>query len=256
MENDLFDLNPTSDFVVLSFNYEMMSSKQVGRKLSYKTTMTTQQLYSGKYEERITDEKFKEIKEEAEKIKKYNIYYVDIAGTIPQMKETILQFSKEPFAKGKWLIIILDHTLLARASAGNSERGTLAELQYMFMELKKYGKNTIIQLSQLNRNIESSERITNHSLHFPTRSDLFGGDSLYQASDYVVVLHRPEILGIEWYGVQKPDQAPWPTEGLIYMHILKHREGEPQIFRFQSNLKYNRIDDYDYSKSGEHLNNP
>ena len=47
LETDLFDLNSRDDFVVLSFNFEMMSSKQVGRKLSYKLKKTTSELYSG-----------------------------------------------------------------------------------------------------------------------------------------------------------------------------------------------------------------
>ncbi len=36
LETDLFDLNPDEDFVVLSFNFEMLASKQVGRKLYQK----------------------------------------------------------------------------------------------------------------------------------------------------------------------------------------------------------------------------
>lgn len=211
--------------------------------------MTTSQLYSGKYEEKLTDEKYKQLEIEAEKIRKYRIYYIDIPGTVDQVKETIIKFSQEPFAKGKWLIIILDHTLLVRRRSGEDERKTLAELQYMFLELKKYGKNTFIQLSQLNRNIESAERVSNPSMHFPIRSDIMASDSVYQASDYVIVLHRPQVLNIDVYGVRA-----WPTAGLIYLHLLKAREGEPQIFRFKENLKYNRIDDDDYSKS-DNLNN-
>jgi hypothetical protein len=84
------------------------------------------------------------------------------------------------------------------------------------MEIKKFGKNTIIQLSQMNREIEDKDRINNPSLHFPTRRDIFGSDSLFQASDYVVVIHRPELLGIKSYGINN-----WPVKDKIYMHILK-----------------------------------
>jgi replicative DNA helicase len=76
----------------------------------------------------------------------------------------------------------------------------LAELQRAFMELKKIGRTTIIQLSQLNRNIEEVSRINNPQNHFPLRNDLFGSDSLYHASDYVMVLHSPEMLNIKQYG--------------------------------------------------------
>lgn len=239
LETDLFDLNPKEDFIVLSFNFEMLSSKQVGRKLSHKLEKTTRELYSGYTDFKLNDVLFYKAVKEANKIKSYPIYYVDTPGNVDQIRKTIEVFSEEPFAKGKWLIIILDHTLLTRNKSGEAERTTLAQLQYMFMEVKKYGRNTIIQLSQMNREIESSDRISVPNLQFPIRKDIFGGDSVFQASDYMLVLHRPEILGITRYGPKN-----WETKDLIFMHFLKVREGEPSIFVFKNNLKYNRIDDH------------
>ena len=140
---------------------------------------------------------------------------------------------------------MFDHTLLTRNKTGSTERTTLADLQRLFMEVKKHKRTTIIQLSQLNREIEETSRINNNTQHFPMRRDIFGGDSVFHASDYVIVLHRPEVLGITAYGVKN-----WPVrnaerdKGIIYMHFLKAREGEPKILAFENNLKYNRIDDY------------
>jgi hypothetical protein len=91
----------------------------------------------------------------------------------------------------------------------------------------------------MNREIEDKDRITNPTLHFPTRRDIFGSDSLFQTSDYVIVIHRPELLGIKAYGINN-----WPVKDKIYMHILKNREGEPKILSFINNLKFNRIDEY------------
>jgi hypothetical protein len=145
-----------------------------------------------------------------------------------------------PKFKNKWIVIFLDHTLLTKGNAGDKEREVLSNLQRMFMEVKKIGKTTIIQLSQLNREIEDKDRITNPSLHFPVRRDLFGGDSVFQASDYVIVLHRPEILGIPdmGYGIKN-----WPVKNLVYMHFLKIREGEPKILVFENHLKYNTLEE-------------
>jgi hypothetical protein len=95
---------------------------------------------------------------------------------------------------------MLDHALLVRQTGENSERTVLADLQKVFMQLKKIGRTTIVQLSQLNRNIEDPARINNPQGHFPLRNDLFGSDSLYHASDYVFAIHNPEILGIKQYG--------------------------------------------------------
>ena len=242
LESDLFDLNKTENFVVLSFNFEMLASKQVGRKLSYALKKTTAELYSGMNDEKakVSNSDYDEIVTEAKRIEKFPIYYVDRPGTVDQIRNTIIGFMDRPDMKNKWVIVFLDHTLLTRGREGEQERETLFNLQRMFMEMKKHGKTTIIQLSQMNRNIESTERLNNPSLHFPMRSDIFGGDSVFQASDYVIVLHRPEILGIK-EGAYSPGK--WLVKNRIYMHFLKVREGEPKILFFTNNLKYNSIEE-------------
>ena len=248
LETDLFTCNPLEDFVVLSFNFEMLSSRQVGRKISNKLNKTTQQLYSGLSQESLSDEELTNIEVEANKFKKLPIYYVDLPGTVDEIRETILEFSKLDFVKNKWLIIFLDHTLLTKGRQGEKEREILANLQYMFMEIKKFDRNTIVQLSQLNRDIESTERLNNPSMHFPTRKDIFGGESVFQASDYVVVLHRPELLLLKTYG-----PAGWLVANLVYMHFLKNREGDLKVLTFTNNLKYNRIEEYDPSESNMNM---
>lgn len=244
LENDLIDLNPDVDFVILSFNFEMLSSRQVGRKLSKVMKKTTQELYSGSSYYELTDNDMDKISKEAGRIKTYPIYYVDIPGNVEEIKETIIEFSNLDFVKDKWLIITLDHTLLTKGRTTNSERETLANLQYMFMEMKKYGQNTIIQLSQVNREIENSDRLNNPSMHFPSRKDIFGGEAVYQASDYVIVLHRPEILQIKSYGMGR-----WPVANMIYMHFLKNREGDLKVLSFKNNLRHNQIEEYDINLS-------
>jgi len=237
LETDLFDLNPDVEFVVLSFNFEMLSSRQVGRKISSKLNRTTKELYSGDSSVKLNSSDLEAIKSEAEKIKKYEIYYVDMPGNVEEIESTIDYFLRTK-AKNKWLIVMLDHTLLTRGKMGDSERKILADLQYMFMRKKKIGKTSIIQLSQMNRDIESSDRVTNPSMHFPMRKDIFGGDSLFQASDYLIVIHRPEMLGITKYG-----RDGWPTNSKVYLHILKNRDGEIKVLQFENNLKYNRIEE-------------
>jgi Replicative DNA helicase len=235
LETDLFDLNPKVDFIILSFSFEMLSSKQVGRKLSYKLKKTTSDLYTSRY--KLSNEDFKNVQEEAKTIRNYPIYYVDTPGTVTEIRNTIFKFI-ELYARDKWLVITFDHTLLTKNEGMEKERETLVNLQRLFIEIKKLNKTTIIQLSQLNREIEDTARLTNPSLHFPQRRDLSGSDAMFQASDYIIILHRPEILLIKSYGLHN-----WPVENMIYMHILKCREGEPKILAFTNNLKYNSIEE-------------
>ena len=225
----------------------MLGSKQVGRKLSQRLKKTTTELYSGTDEIRdaFTQSDYDRIVLHAKEIEQYPIYYVDSPGTVEEIRNTIIDFSLSPIAKGKWLVIFLDHTLLTKGKTGDKERETLFELQRMFMEVKKFNRNTIIQLSQMNREIEDKDRITNPTLHFPVRRDIFGGDSVFQASDYVIVLHRPEIIGITAYGNKRPEG--WPVKDLVYMHFLKLREGEPKILVFENHLKHNTLEEIDFS---------
>jgi replicative DNA helicase len=236
LESDLFEYNPNARFVVLEFSLEMLSSKVIGRKISYKLKKTTSDLYSGN--KTLDESDYNNILQAADEIKKNEIYYVDSTGSVEDIRNTIIHF-QNTIAKDKWLIVVLDHALLVKSKSGDGERSTIAELQYMFIEVKKYGRNTIIQLSQLNRSIENSDRINNPRLHFPMRSDVFGSDAIFQASDFVMVLHRPELLQLSTYGVYN-----WPVKNLIYMHCLKARDGDLGIITFENMLKYNRLDEH------------
>ena len=171
--------------------------------------------------------------EEAEKIKKYQIFYIDTPSTVESIEKTIDYFH-ETIAKDKWLIVILDHALLVE---GESERGTIVDLQKMFIRKKKLSNTSIIQISQMNRNIELPDRINNPSMHFPLRSDLAASDAIFQASDYVIALSRPELLNIQSYGVNR-----LPVKNKVYLHFLKVRDaGEPCILEFDNELKYGNL---------------
>ena len=214
-----------------------LSSRQVGRKLSARLKRTVTELYSGTEDETVTQNDFEKVKEAANTLRNYSIYYVDTPGSVEEVYQTISYF-QNTIAKGKWLIIMLDHTLLVRGNSGDDERKVISDLQKMFMMVKKIGTTTIIQLTQLNRNIESVDRIKNPSLHYPQRSDIFASDSVFFASDYLMVLHRPEMLGITTYGINN-----LPVENIIYTHFLKNRDGQPKILQFYNNLKYNTIEE-------------
>ena len=233
LETDLIELNPNKEMVILSFSFEMLSRAQVGRKLSNKLHQTTTELYSAA--EDLSNEVLNAVEKTAEAIKNYPIYYVDDSASVQKIEETIKYF-QETIAKDKWLIVILDHTLLVSSDNYKDERMIISELQKVFIKAKKIGATSIIQLSQMNRNIENIDRINNPSSHYPMRSDLSSSDSIFQGSDVVAVLSRPEILGITAYGPQR-----LPVRNKIYLHFLKVREGELAIIEFENDLKYNNL---------------
>lgn len=234
LESDLIDLNSNQDVVVLNFSFEMLSSRQVGRKLSSKLRQTTAQLYSSSIV--LDNTLLKEVEETSQQIKSYPIYYVDTPGTVADIASTIDYFYENK-AKGKKFVIILDHTLLVEGQNRENALQVISDLQKLFIRVKKFPDTTIIQLSQMNRNIENPERINNPSMHYPMRSDISSADTIFHASDYVICIHRPELLNIQSYG---PNRLP--VRDKVYLHILKNRDaGECSILEFDNDLKYNNL---------------
>ena len=141
--------------------------------------------------------------------------------------------------------MVLQHLLLVE---GESERGTIVDLQKMFIRKKKLSNTSIIQISQMNRNIEQPDRINNPSMHYPMRSDLAASDAIFQASDYVIALSRPELLNILSYGVNR-----LPVKDKVYLHFLKVRDaGEPCILEFNNELKYGNLIEASPSTTMQH----
>lgn len=234
IQTDLIDLNPNEDIIILSFSLEMVGFRQIGRTLSNKLRRTTSSLYSA--ETRLDDDTFRKVIAVSNELKEYPIYFVDDPGTPQQVEETIRYFYNQ-YVKGtgKHFVVIYDHALLTKQVGSVLE--TISELERVFIQIKKLPFTSVIQIAQMNRNIEASERINNPLSHYPMRSDLSSSDAIFQASDYVLVLHRPEILNIQEYG---PNRLP--TTNKVYIHMLKNRDaGKPCILEFENDLMYNNL---------------
>ena len=234
IQTDLIDLNPNDEVVVLTFSLEMVGFRQVGRTLSNKLRKTTSTLYSSETD--LDDNTFRQVIAVSNQLKEYPIYFVDDPGTPTQVRDIIYAFYNQ-YVKdtGKHFVIIYDHALLTKQVGSVIE--TISELERVFIQAKKLPLTSIIQIAQMNRNIEQSERINNALSHYPMRSDISSSDAIFQASDYVLVIHRPEILNILEYG---PNHLP--TQNKVYIHMLKNRDaGKPCILEFENDLAYNNI---------------
>ncbi len=234
MTTDIIDLNPSEDIIILNFSLEMVGFRQVGRTLSNKLRKTTSTLYSSETD--LDDETFRKVIAVSKSLKEYPIYFVDVPTT-PMDVEKIIRGFYDQYVKdtGKHFVITYDHTLLTKQVGSTLD--TMSELERVFIQIKKLPLTSVIQIAQMNRNIESSERINNPSNQYPMRSDLSSSDAIFQASDYVLVMHRPELLGIQEYG---PNHLP--TQNKVYLHMLKNRDaGKPCILEFENDLMYNNL---------------
>lgn len=230
IEQDIIELNKDENVVILSFSLEMVGRNQIARKLSSKLNVSTKTLYST--DGSMNDSLWHGVLKFTKEFKTLPISYVEDQCTIDDIWDISREFQDNN--QDKWVVIIVDHALLVEGK--NDERINIANLQKKLIALKKYGKTSIIQLSQLNRNIEEPQRVTTPALQYPNKADISGSDSIYHASDYVMIIHRPEMMNISVYGVKG-----LKTENMVFLHILKNREGESKILVFEEQFRYNNM---------------
>jgi len=244
LETGLFVMNPKEQFAVLSFNFEMAARRLVGRKISKAMNVSVKQMYNADLEEpnrNFSAQQYAAAEEYAKSIKNCPVWYVDIPGTVQEIRNTIENFAMNvPENQYRGILVTLDHSILVKKFGEQNMLEVLYQLAAMFNELKKKIKSSYVIVSQLNRGIENIERIQNKNLHFPMKSDVFGADALYQYSDVFMITHRPDMLKLQQYG---PEDLP--VRDLIYWHYLKVRDGDPLVAKMKNLLKYNRVIDFD-----------
>lgn len=212
---------------VLFFTMEMPARRLISRMISKELKIPVKDLYKSS-----SDVKSK-AKDILKKYEKMDIFYVEKIMSVPRIVETITRFCTK--RADEHCLIVYDHTLLIKRQSGMSERESLVELGMQLLMLKKqFPLSQYFLVSQLNRDIESSDRIKNLTLQYPMKKDIFGSDALWQAADTALVLHNPSFLNIQVYGPNK-----FPTKGLLFAHLLKVREGRPGMFVIKNNARIN-----------------
>ena len=126
LESGLFTLNPDEKFV--------------GRKISKNLSMTTTQIYNADTDDptkNISESSYQQAVNYTTSIKDMPLWYVDIPGTVQEIRNTI-----EHFAMGmdvnldRGILDTLDHSILVNKFGIQNQMETLYELAAMFNELK------------------------------------------------------------------------------------------------------------------------
>lgn len=236
----------------------MLGIDEAARDISSKVKKSVKEIYSAKG--KLNDVDLRKINAALDEIKNYPIYVVDNIGTVKNISDTILYYitSNRLIEKNKGLVVAIDNSSLVLGEE-TGEKETIDKLMHTLVLLKKYvasigGKILFVLISQLNRQLESAERVLNPNLHYPNKTDLFGASSVYNSSDYVLIIHRPcliEGLG-NWYG---PARKGWdrglpifnprnPSQPMTYLHVIKERFGSNTIIPMLDDLENSRIADY------------
>lgn len=215
-------------FKILSFSFEMSAADELIRTYSSKLETSYSKLLSS--EEKISEEYFQQVLNTSEFIKNDIVYYVETSGNREEIKKTVEAFNNQ-FPE-HLLIITFDHSLLAEYLDEQNEVDLINRISRLALYFKKQYGAMVIILGQLNTEIEKSERIQNADLHYPKKLDIHGGKSIYMACDTVIVIHRPEKLGIHVYGPER-----FPAKDLVAWHFLKGRlTGAEGMFRMKQSF--------------------
>ena len=226
---EAFKLNPDQDFCVLDFQFEMLSRTIAMREISGSINVPTRRMNSVGI--KMTDEDLESAKKYCDANKDREIYTYEHALSVDGLEKKIYDFVE---FKKKPTLITIDHSLLINKSASEKDRiDTLHNLSSMLSKTRKKLPVSIILLSQLNREIETVERMKPGSQgNYVKTSDVFGADSLLQNADTLVGINRPATLGIRLYGPRKRVMEP----DTIAVHFLKERSGSTNMTFFKADF--------------------
>lgn len=226
---------------ILAFKYEMDASDEVLRTVAGKSSTSYSYLLSAEWDSlqktynQIDDAEFEEVKHKFTELRNRPIYYVETAGNLSQLYNTVRWFKiKNPNVK---LIITLDHTLLSQRLEENTDLELMSATALLMIKIRKETKAMVILLNQLNGEIEKPIRRENPALHHPVKGDIHCGNQVYWACDNVIIPHRPELLGITKYGIEK-----YNTKHLLHMKVIKSRKGKIGDIWLTENLKEGKIE--------------
>lgn len=220
-------------FKILAFTFEMGADDEVIRTYSSQMKTSYSELMSS--HKKITKEYYEQIKEASVAVDNDIIYYVESTGNREQILSTVDSFHQS-FPKHN-LVITLDHTLLMEYLDEQGEVDLINRMSRLAIYLKKRYHACVILLGQLNDKIEQPERIANPILHYPKKTDIHGGKSVYMAADTIMIIHRPEMLQIQAYG-----QKHFPAQDLVALHILKSRlNGTEGVIRMRQDFAHGNL---------------
>lgn len=238
------NINPITakDTIILFDSWEMLPWRHMLRLYSGSLEMDVKTILD--YKKQMQEDAFNRVLLTGDEFRGKNIYFSHLSQKVGNWADSKRRIrDKFPDAT---IINIIDHTRLVTKGNETSEQELLHNLVTTGMKVKLELNMLNIFLSQMNRNIESGANgRENVGKHLPISSDIFGADSVFQASDAVVALHRPGFYGLrEWEGIETgKTEDPESNDHLMIECVLKQRDGWTGNLTLRHNLAHNKIED-------------
>ena len=215
-------LNPTQDFNILEFQFEMGEKQQGARAFAAETALDYDRVLStNKQLDEFAFEMMIKHTEDTKELENNGIQRLVISTPLGHKDIEKAIHTWYNALGGKPMIVTIDHSWLIKRAPDEKEKlTTLYNATETLMKVKNELPIIVFMITQLNRNIEDvGRRVPGNIANYPTSSDVFGGDALQQGSDMVIALSRPFTLNIGVYG---PKEYVVSKED-IFVHILKSR---------------------------------
>ncbi len=233
--------NPQKPFKILMFSFEMAMAVEMLRELTASTGIQYSDLVAYGEKNKLDERQMTLIQKYLRMAQKEDrVFIVNNVVNRHVIKQTVQTFKEE--YPDHDLIVMLDHTLLVEQMGERDEIQLAADMGKMFIDLKLELGILGFLVGQLNTDIEDIRR-REPGTQFPVKKDFHGSKQVFQAADLVMVIHRPELLNVEFYG-RNPTET-FPTKDLIAWHLMKTREGDSnQWLRFTQDFAHGTLREY------------
>lgn len=236
-------LNPTQDFSMLEFQFEMGDNQYAARQYAAEVAADYNMILSANHPlDQVT---LKLLKAHLAGIKALelnnNLHRMLIKTPLSHVDmEAAIRYYFEKMGN-RPMIVTIDHSWLMKKAHDEKEKiQTLYNTAEMIVRVKNDLPVIVIMITQMGRGVEEVSRIIPGSIaNYPTGNDVFGGDALMQNSDMVFVLNRPYKYNLNLYGpkkyiVQSDD---------IFLHILKSRNSadDTNLLFLKADFKNQRL---------------
>lgn len=240
-----FPLNPSENFRVLQFQFEMLARTSAIRE--YSSVIGKSYKYLCSADGKLSESDLLKCYDYAKAKVKYPIDVVEKPCTIEEFKQIIGEYIMEHATCDSEnnmilpkVLITIDHSLLfKKAPFEKDKHDMLNNLGEALTLLKRQFPISFIVLSQLNRNIDNPDRSEEGKYgNYVLESDLFGADALLQHADTVIGINRPAKQKIRFYG---PDRYVIEDDRVIVLHFLKCRNGDTRLSFFKAEFEKMRL---------------
>jgi len=230
----------------LLFSWELTADYVVDRYISYKTGLSNRALTQGV--KLLSKDQQQDVRHAYIEAKQLPVHYHEMSLDIRALLRIADKWMKSQ--EGLDAGIMIDYLGLAKL---NSQGNRTYSISDFVNGLKGFANSTgawVVMLTQISRDSDPKRSVNKKGEEYwtnedgPSRDDLADSRSIEDASDNLIILHRPEHFGMST--VKDPnDYSVLPSKGITVGKVEKSRDYGISKFLMRSDVALNRFWDMD-----------